>query len=153
MQLLKDKGFAVSEEDLRQGIAEVKWPGRMEYFEQEAPVISSTTGAGKGVKRLRYLLDGAHNPDGVKNLANTLSRNFSYRNLIALWGSMVDKDLAATLGTIAPLIDIPVFTKPAGERAAAPEQLVAYLPEELQGRALCIENVPKALVSAQRRGF
>lgn len=149
LQLLQKKGFVVSEQHLHTGIAEVKWPGRMEFFEQDVPPTDQDRGTQKSPKKLRYLLDGAHNPDGVKNLASTLSRNFTYRKLIAVWGSMVDKDLSATLGAIAPLADDLVLTRPAGERAAAPEQLVAYLAEELKGRARCVENIPQALLAAQ----
>ncbi|MBU1568814.1 MAG: bifunctional folylpolyglutamate synthase/dihydrofolate synthase [Proteobacteria bacterium] len=147
--LLQKMGFSVSEQNIRTGIAEVKWPGRMEYFEQDVLTTDQEPGIRKGGKKLRYLLDGAHNPDGVRNLANTLSRSFTYRKLIAVWGSMVDKDLPATLGAIAPLVDDLVFTRPDGERAAAPEQLVAFLPEELKGRARCVENNRQALIAAQ----
>lgn len=149
LQLLKGMGFVVSEQQLRAGIAEVKWPGRMEYFEQIYIPATNQMPVGHGGKKLRYLLDGAHNPDGVKNLANTLGQNFTYRKLIAVWGSMVDKDLATTLGAIAPLVDELVFTRPAGERAASPEQLVAFLPDELKVRAHCVENVEQALIAAQ----
>ncbi len=150
LQLLQKMGFMTSEQHLRAGIAEVKWPGRMEYFEQQyLPVDDRDAGAQKCGKKLRYLLDGAHNPDGVKNLASTLSGNFTYRKLIAVWGSMVDKDLTATLGSIAPLVDDLVFTRPAGERAAAPEQLVAFLDEELKGRARCVDDIRQALLAAQ----
>lgn len=148
LQLLRNKGFAVSEQDLRGGLAEVKWPGRMEYFEQ--PYSSSgARNAVAGTKKLRYLLDGAHNPDGVKNLADTLSSNFQYRKLIAVWGSMFDKDLSATLGTIAPLADDLVITRPKGERAATPEQLFDYLSQEQKGKARCVAKVPEALIAAQ----
>ncbi len=150
LQLLQKMGFMVSEQHLRAGIAEVKWPGRMEYFEQQyIPEPDRDAGAQKGGKIIRYLLDGAHNPDGVKNLASTLSRKFTYRKLFAVWGSMVDKDLTTTLGVIAPLVDDLIFTRPSGERAATPDQLVAFLDEELQGRARCIDDNRQALLAAQ----
>ncbi len=149
LQLLQTMGFVVSEEHLRTGLAQVRWPGRMEYFEQVVPVTGQEAEPQKSGKKLRYLLDGAHNPDGVKNLANTLSRNFTYRKLVAVWGSMVDKDLSTTLGAIAPLVDDLIFTRPIGERAAAPEQLLGYLAGDWKGRARCVENIQEALVTAQ----
>lgn len=141
--LLQPMGFEVTEQQIHDGVAAVKWPGRMEYFEQKFPRNAANA------KNLRYLLDGAHNPDGVKNLANTLSRNFQYRKLIALWGSMIDKDLSTTLGTIAPLVDHFVFTRPIGERAATPGQLVAFLPGDLQDKTRCVDDMAQALVAAQ----
>lgn len=145
--LLHRHGFAVSEDNLRQGLAEVRWPGRMEYFEQDFfPTMIDTP---VGVKKLRYLLDGAHNPDGVKNLANTLTKNFSYQRLLVVWGSMGDKDLPATLGTIAGLADELILTRPAGERSALPEQLYDYLDDQARKKARCVAGVPEALLAAQ----
>jgi dihydrofolate synthase/folylpolyglutamate synthase len=141
IELLRQLGFAVGEEHLRQGLAQVRWPGRMEYFEVD--------GKEGGGRKFRYLLDGAHNPDGVKNLANTLEKKFPRRRLIALWGSMVDKDLAATLSTIAPLVDAFVFTRPAGERAAGPEQLQGFLPQSWKGKTICSADIVSALGQAQ----
>lgn len=150
LQLLQTRGFAVTEQQIRDGVAAVKWPGRMEYFEQEyLPCSDQSAKERTGGKRLRYLLDGAHNPDGVKNLADTLAGNFTYRKLIAVWGSMVDKDLSTTLGFIAPLVDYFVFTRPEGERAASPQQLVEYLAEEQKGKVRCLANVQQALIAAQ----
>jgi dihydrofolate synthase/folylpolyglutamate synthase len=148
LQLLQGMGFAVSEQDLRNGLAEVKWPGRMEYFVKEYPAAAAREEA-TGGKQLRYLLDGAHNPDGVKNLANTLARNFTYRRLIVVWGSMIDKDLPATLGMIAPLADDLILTRPAGERAATPEQLLDYLSPDQKKKARAVADVTRALVAAQ----
>lgn len=147
LRLLAREGFVVQEEPLRRGLAEVKWPGRMEYFEQE--FFPTIIGTPAGVKKLRYLLDGAHNPDGVKNLADTLLSNFRYQRVVVVWGSMGDKDLPATLGTIAGLADELVLTRPAGERSATPEQLSAYLDLGQRAKARCIPDVAAALLAAQ----
>jgi dihydrofolate synthase/folylpolyglutamate synthase len=150
LQLLENMGFSVKEPDLRAGLAEVRWPGRMEYFEQQyPPVASQAQGGGRGAKKLCYLLDGAHNPDGVKNLVETLKSKFSYHRLIAVWGSMSDKDLALTLGAIAPLADELILTRPHGERSATPEQLLTYLGEGGRGMVRCVPEVPKAVIAAQ----
>ncbi len=150
LQILESKGFPVNEPILLAGLAEVRWPGRMEYFEQLYPsATAQPPGGGKGTKKIRYLLDGAHNPDGVKNLVHTVTAKFSYHRLIVVWGSMSDKDLALTLGAIAPLADELILTRPHGERSARPEQLLAYLGEEERGRVRCVAEVPKALLTAQ----
>ena len=139
VQLLRQRGFAIGPEELRRGLAEVKWPGRMEYFE---------LAAGKG-RMSRYLLDGSHNPDGVKNLAETLAARFPRRRLVALWGAMVDKDLRATMESMAPLVDIFVFTRPAGERAASPGQLRDVLPPSWPGQVICEDDIGLALEQAR----
>jgi len=147
VQLLRGKGFLVPEEAVRRGIAEVNWAGRMEYFEKD--VLS--TAADADSIRQRYLLDGAHNPEGVGNLADTLRRKFKYRKLIAVWGAMADKDLTKTIKIIGPLVDELILTRPVGERSANPEQMLACLAPEFREKAYCEADVASAVREAQRR--
>jgi dihydrofolate synthase/folylpolyglutamate synthase len=62
---------------------------------------------------------------------------------------MVDKDLAATLDLMAPLVDELIITQPDGERAATPEHIFAILNTEQKQKARCIKKVEEALVAAQ----
>ncbi|GAB6193175.1 bifunctional folylpolyglutamate synthase/dihydrofolate synthase [Desulfocastanea catecholica] len=149
LKLLQKDGFKVSEQQIRQGLAGVKWPGRMECFDQEYPSTAGGDNAGNSRKVLRYLLDGAHNTEGVRNLSQTLREKFQYKKLIGVWGAMVDKDLAATLDLIAPLVDELIITQPDGERAATPEQIYAIVHTEQQRKARCVKKVDEALVAAQ----
>lgn len=149
LKLLQKDGFKVSEQQICQGLAGVKWPGRMECFNQEYTSTAADDKAGNSRKVLRYLLDGAHNTDGVKNLAKTLEEKFLYKKLIGVWGAMVDKDLAATLDLIAPLVDELIITQPDGERAATPEQIYAIINTEQKRKVRCVKKVDEALVAAQ----
>jgi dihydrofolate synthase/folylpolyglutamate synthase len=149
LKLLQKDGFNVSEQQIRQGLASVKWPGRMEYFDQEYVCTEEDNEVGSSKKVLRYLLDGAHNTDGVKNLAKTLREKFQFKKLVGVWGAMVDKDLAATLDLMAPIVDELIITQPEGERAATPEQIHAILNAEQQQKARCIKEVDEALAVAQ----
>lgn len=139
--LLRARGFAATDEQVRTGLASVQWPGRMEYFALPAPHQPTTT--------IRYLLDGAHNPEGVKNLAKTLQAKFAYKRLIGIWGAMGDKDLTTTLGTVAPLIDIFIATMPEGERSATPEQILSFLTPDQQQRSHSRRVVKEAVQLAQ----
>ncbi len=149
LYLLQESGYKVNEQQIREGLASVKWPGRMEYFEQNFSAEATHDIVGNDNKTLRYLLDGAHNTDGVRNLANTLGENFKYRKLVGIWGAMVDKDLTSTLALICPLLDELILTQPDGERAASPEQIYAILSKEQKQKARCVANVNEALLAAQ----
>ena len=146
IQLLRSKGYKVSDEAVRAGVLEVRWAGRMEYFENEVRLNGASIGQG----RLRYLLVGAHNPDGVENLANTVKAEFKYRKLIAVWGAMADKDLTKTIQIIGPVVDELILTRPVGERSANPEQMLACLAPELQTKARCEADVAAAVSLAQQ---
>lgn len=151
LQVLQKQGFGVVEQQVREGLQNVQWPGRMEYIELRYPSSKSDSEDAENTgKLLRYLLDGAHNPDGVKNMAQTLVHNFIYNKLIGVWGSMFDKDMEATLGVIAPLTDKLIITQPDGERSATPEQLYGFLDDDQKTKVRCITEVTKALASAQQ---
>jgi len=150
LKLLEPCGFKVNLSSILAGLTAVKWPGRMEYFEQS---VSRNAMYGnrvdKKTKICRYLLDGAHNLDGVKNLAETLQLNFSYDKLICIWGAMADKDLAGTLAIMAPLSDYLIFTQPEGERSASVEYIHSYLPDEKKDRVYLVPEGVDALELAQ----
>ncbi len=149
LQLLQDYGYNVSGQQISEGLAQVKWPGRMEYFEQKYVPVTALGETRGQAKFVRYLLDGAHNTDGVRNLAKTLGENFRYGRLVGIWGAMIDKDLRTTLGLFAPLVSTLIITQPEGERAATPEQVYAVLDVEQQQKSQCVKKVDEALQAAQ----
>ncbi|MEG0935952.1 MAG: folylpolyglutamate synthase/dihydrofolate synthase family protein [Clostridia bacterium] len=70
--LISRQGFAVSRKAAEEGIARTVWPGRLEWL----------GGA---------LLDGAHNPEGARALAEYLRAFFGGRDIVLLTGMMRDK--------------------------------------------------------------
>lgn len=149
LQLLQGNGYKVSDKQISEGLSNVRWPGRMEFFEQGYIPGADGVGVGNRVKNLRYLLDGAHNTDGVRNLAKTLGEKFKYGKIVGVWGAMVDKDLSTTLGLVVPLVDELIITQPDGERSATPEQIYSILDSEQKGKARCVAKVDEALLAAQ----
>ncbi|SHO44369.1 dihydrofolate synthase / folylpolyglutamate synthase [Desulfopila aestuarii DSM 18488] len=152
LELLKQYGYSVPENSLREGLASVAWPGRLEYIvlDRDSRQRFATASEG-GDNVVRYLLDGAHNPAGVKNLAMTLSEEYDYRKLIMVWGAMIDKDIAAGLNSMLPLVDTFILTRPDGERSAEPEQLLACLPESARDKGVLVRDVAEALREAEKR--
>lgn len=148
--LLEDFGFSVDIPEIIAGISKVKWPGRMEYFTQEYVLQGQKTGDPKFSKKLTYILDGAHNVAGVNNLATTLEERFFGSKLIGVWGSMVDKDLTATLGRILPLFSKVFITQPDSERSATPEHITSLLTDEQRAKTESFSDVAEALAAAQR---
>ncbi|MFA7382836.1 MAG: folylpolyglutamate synthase/dihydrofolate synthase family protein [Desulfurivibrionaceae bacterium] len=140
----------VSGEAIRQGLLSVAWPGRLEYFclVDGKPVDCPGGSAADQPAAQRYLLDGAHNPAGVESLREALLSEFCYDHLILVWACMADKDMAATLATIAPLADRIIFTRPESERSATPEQLTAILAKEERAKATGAATVAEALTMA-----
>jgi dihydrofolate synthase/folylpolyglutamate synthase len=149
--LLRRHGYRVSEDDIRKGLQAVHWPGRLEYLvlpRRDRSEVKRTGHGGEEMK-IRYLIDGAHNPAGVMSLQQTLAGGYSYNRLIVVWGAMEDKDLRLTLPAIAEMASVIVLTKPAGERAAHPAMLEAVLADHLKNRCHQIVNVEEALRFAE----
>jgi len=106
-EMLAASGFAIREEHIRQGVAEVKWPGRLELI-GENPKI---------------LLDGAHNPAATRALKKALQQGFPRRRLILVMGIMADKEIAKMMADLVPFADLLILTRPHMERAASLEIL------------------------------
>jgi dihydrofolate synthase/folylpolyglutamate synthase len=107
IELLQGAGFPVPEAAIREGLAGVRWPGRLEKVPQDPRVI----------------LDGAHNPDAARTLARALKRDHLRGRRFLVMGIMADKDEEAILGTLLPLAQTVIFTRPDYFRAAKPEDL------------------------------
>ena len=145
VQLLGERGYTITEQHIRTGLAQTRWPGRLESFRlnNEGRQVEADT------EGLHFLLDGAHNPAGVTALQQALDKNFPRNKLILLWGAMKDKDLRTTLREIAPLADILIFTKPQSERSARTSQLKGALSSTMHQKVICIDSVQAAINKAR----
>jgi dihydrofolate synthase / folylpolyglutamate synthase len=112
--------FPVSEETLRAALRQVRWPGRMDVM----------------LDRPTVMLDGAHNPEGVKALVEELSKFRPGRTVRLLFASMVDKEWELMLRSLAPVVDEVIFTKVAMERSADPQQLAEKLGASIPHRVI-----------------
>jgi len=111
LELLREKGYKISDENIIDGLARVKWPGRFEILGRE-PV---------------FILDGAHNPQGVEATAESLRRHFGDKKIIFVVGVMADKDVDSMMSFIAPLAEAVIAVRPDNPRAMAAETLAEKL--------------------------
>jgi dihydrofolate synthase/folylpolyglutamate synthase len=102
IELLEKKGFKISSKDIKEGLKETVWPGRMHLI-SESPLI---------------VLDGAHNPAGIRGLAEAVDKAFSYKRLILIIGIMKDKDIGHMISRLVPMADYVICTSPEYYRSA-----------------------------------
>lgn len=105
--LNKYKNLNIKEECIRKGLINTRWPGRIEKI-KENPL---------------FIIDGAHNEDGAKSLANTIEKNFKDKKLTLLIGMLEDKDIESVLEILIPKFDKVVATTPYSPRAIDSEIL------------------------------
>lgn len=127
-EFLKTRGFSVDKESIRNGLARVRWPGRIEIV-REKPTI---------------LLDGAHNVDGVQALVRFLKARFPEKRTTLIFGVMKDKEYGKMLELLRPLTDAIVLTRPTNERG-----LPAQAMKEFAGEAAIAQDVRSALAKAR----
>jgi len=92
------------------GIAEARWPGRIEHVSPNPDII----------------LDGAHNPAGARALARYLERFYGNRRIWLVYGAMRDKAIDEVAGVLFPLAAELVLTAPDTSRALRPEALAEF---------------------------
>ncbi|MEN8142010.1 MAG: folylpolyglutamate synthase/dihydrofolate synthase family protein [Thermodesulfobacteriota bacterium] len=154
LELLEEKGFPVDDDLIRHALADVQWPGRLESFCLRETGLEQVTCEEldehdlDGVRR--YLLDGAHNPAGVKSLLEYLGARDDFRDLVMVWANMSDKDYVPSLLRVAPYCRLLILTRPEEERSAPPEELKAALPPDLRERAVIAGSVENALETARQ---
>ena len=106
------------------GIAETRWPGRLEHISPNPDI----------------LLDGAHNPAGVRALIRYLERFYPDRKRWIIFGAMRDKSVAEMAEILFPLADELVLTAADSPRSMPPQELAA-----LVGRGRAVANLGAAL--------
>ena len=95
------------------------------------------------------VLDGAHNPDAVVALAESLGEILGGGPLALVLGVLDDKDAASMLATLLPLCERAWFTAPPSSRALSPAALQS-LARQLSFEAVSCEPSPaRALAQAQ----
>jgi dihydrofolate synthase / folylpolyglutamate synthase len=99
----------VTAQAIRNGLAFVELPGRFQIVPGQPALV----------------LDVAHNPHSIAALAANLDSMGFYPTTHAVFGAMGDKDLAAMLRRMDPLVDRWYFTDLATPRAAAATSLQA----------------------------
>jgi dihydrofolate synthase/folylpolyglutamate synthase len=107
-EVLESKGFRIASEHIIEGLRTTVWPGRM-HVVSERPLM---------------ILDGAHNPGAIRELARTFSSDFVFKKLILVLGIMGDKDIDTMIQAILPLADYVIYTRPKYFRAAPAEELM-----------------------------
>ena len=80
------KGYRIPEEAIRKGLENTRWPGRFEVL---------------GTDPL-FIVDGAHNPNGVQALMESVKEELSGYHVIFLMGVMADKNYDEMIRLAAP---------------------------------------------------
>lgn len=108
--LLNDLGIRVDEKSIRDGVRSARWRGRFEIFNCEDKIV---------------ILDGAHNPHGMKALVSSLEYLFKGKKICFVFGAMRDKNYIRMLKELSKIAGRVIFTTVGIERALSVEELLS----------------------------
>ncbi len=114
------------------GIQVAQWPGRLERI---APGV---------------ILDGAHNPAGVRALVAYIEEFFAGERLQLIFGAMRDKDVAQMVHRLFPLFEEVILTVPNQPRSLRAAEIAAMAPHP---NVRLTENVAEARALAHGTTF
>ena len=101
---LRASGLDISDTQLRDGLAQTRWPGRFQIVRRDPVVV----------------LDGAHNAAGATSLAGTLREQFAGKRLALVLGVLRDKNYEEMCRILAPLAVTICCTRVNSERSNDP---------------------------------
>lgn len=137
-EALGKKGFSLTEKQIRAGLTLTKWAYRFETV----------------AKKPWFILDGAHNEDAAKRLAEAVRFYFTNRKILYIIGMLKDKEYEKVIAqTYAYAEQIITVTPPGQERALPGHELAlaasAYHPRVTEAASL-EEAVEMAYLLAEK---
>jgi len=130
VEALKIKEINISEKTIRDGLKKVKWIGRLEIIQNNPTLV----------------LDGAHNPSGVKVVRDALKEIFSYHRLILVLAIFADKNYKKMIQILAPNADLIIATKAKNPRAASPQIIAKEAAQYIgQDKIVVTEDISQAI--------
>lgn len=114
-EVLIGQGVKISKQHILTALENVKWIGRLEIMSTEPLVV----------------IDGAHNIDGVTNLANSIKRYFEYDKMTLVIGILADKQVSDMIAMLAPYANRIIAVSPHSDRATGAKELKEKIDEFL----------------------
>lgn len=131
IEVLQNKCYQISDDDIVKGLKTAKWSGRFEIINKEPIVI----------------VDGSHNPHGMRATKESLYTYFKEKKIVFLVGVMADKDVNQMLESILPMAQEFITVTPPSPRAMKAEVLAEKL-ENMGYKATACMTIAKGCKEA-----
>ena len=133
------EGWNISEQNICDGIRDVRWPGRFDIV----------------CRKPLFIIDGGHNPQCIEALVKNIQDYLAGKKVVALTGVLADKDYADMYKPVMPLVDRFVCITPPNPRKLEAEQLARYLRQagaQAQASESILDGVKQAMDLAGKDG-
>lgn len=133
IEALTGMGAKISYENIKQGLANVSWPGRLQVLGHRPWIV----------------VDGAHNPYSIQKIREALVTYFAYKRLFVIIGTSIDKNISGIVKELLPLSPTIIVSASQHPRATPPVRLAQEIAR--WGRSGEIApSIPAALTRAQQ---
>lgn len=131
---LIEKGWKISEQNIRDGIRDVSWPGRFDIVGRD-PL---------------FIIDGGHNPQCIDALVVNIRDYLKDRKIIALTGVLADKDYGEMYRPMMPYIQEFVCITPPNPRKLEAQELAEHL-RRVGATATACETIAQGVQTATQK--
>lgn len=131
VNILREKGWNISDQAIRSGLGEARWPARMEILSHNPLII----------------LDGAHNEQCASALSSSLTTLLPEEKFVFLCGVLADKNYQQIMKKMMPLAREFFCITPLSDRALSASELADSL-NTWGGKATPCKSVEEGLSKA-----
>lgn len=107
LEILRSKGYDITDENIIEGMKNAKWPGRMEVVKEQPLMV----------------IDGAHNPGAAVKLKESIEMYFTNKRIAFIMGVLADKYYSKEIKIVAGLAKKIFTITPDNKRALNGEAL------------------------------
>jgi dihydrofolate synthase/folylpolyglutamate synthase len=127
IEVLNSRGWNITLEAVAQGLANVRWPARVEIVQRSPTVV----------------IDSAHNVASVEALSHTLTESFTAQRKILIFATTRDKDIRGMLRAILPNFDQVIFTQYQNNPRGVPPDELDELAGDVSGSGRFVCPTPQ----------
>lgn len=131
---LISKGFRITEQSIRLGLARAKWEARFDIL---------------GVSPV-FIADGGHNPQCVDTITETLPEYLPDSKPVFLVGVLADKDYKSMISKVVPLSSHFVTVTPENPRALSANELSEYISSQCNVPVTSCDSIQDGVMTAKK---
>lgn len=129
VQMLEKKGFPVPEASIRKGLKETKWLGRFSVI----------------AKSPLFIVDGAHNEDAARRLAQSIEFYFTNKRIIYIMGILKDKEYEKIIDLTHQYADQIITVTPPENPRAMPAYELAQAVMKVHPQVTAVDSLEEAV--------
>ena len=132
IEILRNNGFTISDDDIKNGLRKAVWHGRFEIISNDPLII----------------FDGAHNPQGIASAVESVKTYFGDKKIYLLTGGLRDKDYSSIATDLEKIASKAFTLTPDNPRALSASEYALVLNEKgIEATSFCSLN--EALCAAK----